>query len=242
MSTKKIFMVLVMSVFVLASAQATMAAGYEIWSGTGGPINGWGPWQANNGGEFSLAPTGTPSLNYVLGYYVAGVTKGLATVSGLPTFQTFCLEESEFIYNPGKFNAVVSDSAVYGGVGPAGDPISKGTAYLYSQFAAGTLAYDYANAGTGRLNDAAALQNAIWFLEGEGGVNNAYVALAAAQFGSLANALLDANGLFGVKALNLTDSNGRVQDMLVVVPIPGAVWLLGSGLLGLLGFKRKFVS
>jgi hypothetical protein len=25
-----------------------------------------------------------------------------------------------------------------------------------------------------------------------------------------------------------------------LVPIPGAVWLLGSGLLGLIGFRRKF--
>jgi len=27
-----------------------------------------------------------------------------------------------------------------------------------------------------------------------------------------------------------------------IVPIPGAVWLLGSGLLGLIGFRKKFVS
>jgi hypothetical protein len=26
------------------------------------------------------------------------------------------------------------------------------------------------------------------------------------------------------------------------VPIPGAVWLLGSGLLGLIGLKRKFLG
>lgn len=44
---------------------------------------------------------------------------------------------------------------------------------------------------------------------------------------------------------NLT-SNGilvsRGQSMEKVVPIPGAVWLLGSGLLGLIGLKRKFLG
>lgn len=31
-------------------------------------------------------------------------------------------------------------------------------------------------------------------------------------------------------------------DINNVVPIPGAVWLLGSGLLGLAGFRRKFIN
>ena len=62
--------------------------------------------------------------------------------------------------------------AVLGGGGAVNgaDPISIGTAYLYSEFAKGTL-QDYAFAGTEAEREASAalLQNAIWYLEKEGG-------------------------------------------------------------------------
>lgn len=40
--------------------------------------------------------------------------------------------------------------------------------------------------------------------------------------------------------LDLTHATLNAQMQNPAVPIPGAIWLLGSGVLGLLGFKRKF--
>lgn len=37
-----------------------------------------------------------------------------------------------------------------------------------------------------------------------------------------------------------SESEGTIIGDTEAVPLPGAVWLLGSGLLGLVGFKRKF--
>jgi hypothetical protein len=41
-------------------------------------------------------------------------------------------------------------------------------------------------------------------------------------------------------SLYLTNATLNAQMQNPAVPIPGAIWLLGSGVLGLLGFKRKF--
>jgi hypothetical protein len=113
------------------------------------------------------------------------------------------------------------------------------TAWLYSQFRAGTLTLDtglgsYFDAD--RLANAGELQNAIWFLEGEGGQNNGYVALAESALGTdLAGIEADANGAYGVVALNLFSNGGLAQDQLAVVPVPepttAGCFLLGLGAL-----------
>ena len=63
----------------------------------------------------------------------------------------------------------ISQGAINGGIsGGNPDPISRGTAWLYLQFATGNLAnlanYDY-SAGAGGNASAAALQATIWWLE-----------------------------------------------------------------------------
>ena len=158
------------------------------------------------------------------------------------TFQTFCLEVSEHVSAYGTYNAVLNNAAVLGGGGAVNgaDPISIGTAYLYSEFAKGTLK-DYVFTGTEAAREASAalLQNAIWYLEGEGGANNAYVAWATSQVTG-GNPFVNNNGTYNVAVLNLTASDGLHQDVLVATPIPAALWLLGSGLLGLVGLRRRF--
>jgi len=218
-------------VFVVAS----MATAYTVAT-----VGGYGPYQTGSGGEFTLLPG--DGLQVDLNAYGA-TTKNFVQTG---TFQTFCLEEREYIYSNTTFDAIVNTAAVLGGTSTS-DPISIGTAYLYSQFAAGALAnYDYSR--TGARASTQDLQNAIWFLEGEGGVDNYFVAqaMAALHLTTVDALMADANGAFNVGVLNLYaqghpgDLNYLRQDQLVMLPtpIPSAVWLLGSGMLGLIGIRR----
>jgi hypothetical protein len=139
-------------------------------------------------------------------------------------FGTFCLEYSEH-FNPGTTYAYTkASSATLGSGGAVGgeDPISNGTAWLYYQFATGSLAgYNYTD-----KSSALALQLAFWFLEDEvsvmpttliGGVRygggsptynylaNPFVSLALTTFGDLTAAKSHAEKkAFGVEVLNLT--------------------------------------
>jgi len=201
-----------------------------------------------DGGEFNAVPDANLlSLNPTLSGY-APTTVNLT--AGNPNFQTFCVETGEF-FNPGTtYNVTISDEVLNdGGQFPNGEPITIGTAWLYSQFAAGTLSgYDYSDSG--RTASAGGLQQAIWHLQGEepslvdGGADGTafYNAAVSALGGTINNA---ANGAYGVVALNLwvpnpDDSNGAgAQDQLMVVPQlstapePGA---MSFGLLMLLLF------
>jgi len=190
------------------------------------------------GGEFTL----TGDVGAYMKYY-----SSFALVGG--GIQSFCLEKNEYISIGKSYNFIENTAAVNGGVGgPHPDPLSVGSAYLYYQFSQGTLTgYDYSLAG--RAASAGVLQNAIWYLEEEGGsVNTVIRDLLIHEFGSLDNAKLDNNGKYPVMVLNLTstDSTGKTiynQDQLVTVaqaPIPPTVWLLGAGLVGLVGLRRKF--
>ena len=131
---------------------------------------------SGQGGEFTI--TGS-TLD--LSAYVVGTTSEL---SGTNSFQTFCLEKQEYVRQP--MNAWVSTEAAgpgdpvtavnpfgshawEGGTGQ-GDDLDPRTAYLYTQFATGSLSsLGYVYTGSGRTASAAALQNVIWAIEGESG-------------------------------------------------------------------------
>lgn len=180
-----------------------------------------------SGGEFKAVPGG--GLEWVLNNY-SGVAKYGAPVG----FGTFCLEATEYT---GGSQVVLNNNAVDGGVGPSGDPLSQATAYLYYQFAQGTLTgYNY-TPGAGREASARGLQEAIWYLEGEGSLT-----AAATPFVNAANSALGASAAlnnwngsvlaYPVMAMNITfDDGSRSQDMLVVVPEPGTY--IAGALLGL---------
>jgi hypothetical protein len=204
-----------------------------------------------NGGEFRAV--GNPGLDGIVKWSAySTATKGTISAAdasswgggsvsvGQAYFQTFCIEYNEEFSPGASYSVGVSQNAMYGSQPPNGDPISIGTAWLYSQFAAGTLSgYNYTYGGS-RTSTAGALQQAIWWLEAESnGVRDSFINTAEdALYGAhgAAQDLLivgNSNGKYGVDALNL-GAPGQVQDQLVIVPEPttmiaGALLLLPFG-------------
>ncbi len=200
-----------------------------------------------NGGEFrAVGNSGPSSLDSIVNWNAYSTsTKGTVSaaidgptwgynsgLAGHDYFQTFCIEYNEEFTPGASYSVGVSQKAQYGSQPPNGDPISIGTAWLYSQFAAGTLgSYTYAY-GSGRSATAGALQQAIWWLEAEPngsdlGLSGTFLAEAQAAVGG--DITRNANGAYGVYALNL-GAPGAVQDQLVIV-VPEATTVIAGALL-----------
>jgi hypothetical protein len=221
---------------LVASAVATFQAGAIIV--TVDKVNGY----TGGDGEFNVSPV------IGSGYGAADL---YANSFGNIGFGTFCINRSVFIQVPGQYNATVISS----GIDPNnGNQISLGTAWLFLQFAGGTLpGYNY-TPGVGRSDSAYHLQLAIWILEGQYPLasivpgSDPFLNAAIAAFGgTLAGAEADNNGKYDVGVLGLATINpngspgAQVQPMLVLLPDGGSVLiLLGMGLSGLAVFARKF--
>jgi hypothetical protein len=193
----------------------------------------------NDAGEFTVKPYGWDFDP--LEFYDES-SKNVAHTSG--TFQTFCVEESEEIAIPGLYDVLLSDQAIPGGRGASGggDPISQGTAFLYSEFATGMPEYFSMK----RRTAAEALQETIWWLEDDirRMPTNVFTAMVLAEFGDVATAKADNAGLYPVAVMNLYvpghagEADYSRQDMLTMVPLPGAV-LLGFLGLGVAGWRLR---
>jgi hypothetical protein len=186
------------------------------------------------GGEFTLkgSPWANPA-HYAAATLVAG------------GFQTFCMERNEFLSGQ-PFDGWLNTAAVNGGLGGGSpDPISIGTAWLYKQFAEGTLAGYVYTTGSGRAASARALQEAIWMLEDEMAVDfsNPYISLVITKFGwpGAKADYTSVNPNYIVRVINLESADGtKRQDMLVYLPDGGmTLILMGGGLLGLALIRRK---
>ncbi len=157
-------------------------------------------------------------------------------------FVSFCVEAHEPIDDTGVTNylASVLIEAILGDGNPGmsgsfgGDPLSPLTAYLYTQLRSGTLGgynNDMASAG--------ALQAAIWYIEDETNWTNWNMLSGQSQafVTDAQNAGWD--GIGNVRVLHLwteetPDKPTHCQDLLVMIPEPATVLLLGLGALVLI--------
>lgn len=191
----------------------------------------------SSGGEFNISPVGG-------GAYAPEVI--VNNRYGNPGYESFCMQVDESVAIPGTYSATASQ------VDDTGNALRIGTAYLYAQFASGTLSgYDYADTaggtGSGRAASAWALQNAIWWLQGESNGNHTtadeaaigayYLSLVSGMFGDPQAA---AHGAYGVDILNLYNGGIQYQSQLTLhVPDAGATAMLLGLALGAIGLVSR---
>jgi len=181
-----------------------------------------------------------PNRNaYGGGAFVATTSAGSLPLAN-STFDTFCIEYNEHFSFGTTYNYTISDGAINGGAGGGNpDKISLGTAYLYSQY------LDDPNHASWTGDQQQALQEAIWYLEEEGQPCSAACLKVLTDAGTAlgkttAELMADANGAYGVVALNLTNlDKSPAQDQLGRVPEAEATLLLSMGLVGLAWFARR---
>jgi len=184
----------------------------------------------------------THPANGMRGQYTATVLSGFAgiiDVTGVgSSFDTFCLEKNEFFIPGQNYSATLDVAARNGGVsgGSNGaDPISPATAYLYTQFRDGNLGFSsFTNS-----SDSEALQDALWFLEGE-------IFSVSGQAQTLVNQALAAGwtDIGNVRVLNIigpngSSGNGSAQSQLAMVPLPAAAWAGIAGLGGVIAHNIR---
>ncbi len=221
-----------LSIALVLAGTGSLLANQVTFTGGGG----YGPYQTGSGGEFTLRPD--QQLSWVLDFY-SPLARDVGGLQG--TFQSFCVQKTEHIWPNATYDAVINNQTRFEDV-----PLTQGAAWVYWQFATGNLAgYDYATRST-----AGALQDTIWWLMGNGGVQpiNIFSTAVLSQFGS-SGAFTPNNELYPVRILNLWEA-GHIeqagyqrQDQLVLdPPVPDAgttLSLLAIGVGGLAFASRR---
>lgn len=176
-------------------------------------------------------------------------------VSG-DSFLTFCLERTEYVSLNTPYYVQIDTAARNGGYGgqtsPGVDPISAGTAWLYTQFRNGSLddgGFSGFQYGTSATHDA--LQLAFWKLEGELNSTwlNTYLNNPLAQSLVQGASTSNWNSIGDVRVMNLYSGysngvfSGAKQSQLYLAPVPEpetyAMLMAGLGLMGVVARRRK---
>jgi hypothetical protein len=162
------------------------------------------------------------------------------------SYDTFCIQKNTYIWY-GETFLVEDVSDTVGKYGnqvantPGAGALVGEVDYLFSLFAAGNYDADFYNSGSNLVNKSnqADFQQTLWSLQGSG---PAFTSVGTSWAVDLASYV--ANGSYGTKVLNIIDSKGNVvQNQLwhnSAVPEPATMLLLGFGLVGLAGMRRKF--
>jgi hypothetical protein len=172
--------------------------------------------------------------------------------TGYSAFQTFCLERNEYFYEGTTYTWMLNTGAVYGGLGGdvnGFDPLDPKTAWLYTKFWEGTLdsyGYDY-DFGTDRVASAGALQEAIWYIEGELPSDWSLSTQAQAFYNAASNSGWTDTGKVYVLNLRNADTGAAIQDQLIIVdsftpenfvPLPAAAYMGGMLMAGIFAISR----
>jgi hypothetical protein len=185
---------------------------------------------------FVVLLAGTPVMAMTIGFQPSAQTVNLGSslavdvVATLGSNEIVSAYDLDLGYNPLILNATGVTFGTF-----LGAPLS----IFSSNLSAGLV--DFAEVSFLNDSDLAALQPSAFTL--------ATISFTAIGLGTSSLDIVNyLNGVNDIKGLNNTIYLSPVLDQGSVtvtasgVPIPGAVWLLGSGLMGLLGLKRKFLG
>ncbi len=254
-----------LSLSCVATALLLFGAGSADASITVKLFNGYG---SGPGGEFDVRIMPGDQMGYSFSDSVPLKTRTATTPRD---FGTFCLERNEFIAFNTTFVATVGTAAESGGFGNGpglsndqADPLSPQTAWLYTQFANGTLdGYAYGDqdgqSNSAREGDADDLQMLIWWFENE--VNPNGSTYSYDNYNPLSQTLAQQNlsaqafawwqdavnagwtDIGNVRVMNLWHpvTGESQQSQLMMVPAPGAAVLavLGIAAVGLVRRRNK---
>ncbi len=195
----------------------------------------------NSGGPFEVEPIGFGAGVQGLGQHEAASGR----------YMTYCVERNEYLSPGTTYDVVMNDKANNGGYGGGSpDPLDARTAFLFEAFIKGTLddklnaaglgVFTYGSSSAGGVSGNA-LQEVIWVIENEIG---SVAAGLTADLMTLATAAVDdggsgewcnkwgVDGIGHVRVLNMELDGVKMQDLLILIPLPLPV---GMALIGLLG-------